>query len=183
MLNGVTTVVADSQNESPMADYPTVPAGDVLDMDLELLGTNLDPSSNQIFTSKYASIYYVNEDDLNDFIWRLGGAKLEFTDNPEMASHRLDRLVNRVQMILDMWPTNFAIRIHLYRGDLKFDKFAYYNEDENTIYVHVDYNSDGVMAHELAHAVINHYFPTPPPSKVQEILAQYVDRNLWSDYY
>jgi hypothetical protein len=31
----------------------------------------------------------------------------------------------------------------------------------------------------MAHAVINFYFKVPPPAKMQEILAQYVDLHVW----
>jgi hypothetical protein len=46
----------------------------------------------------------------------------------------------------------------------------------------VDNVSDGVFAHEIAHAVIYKYFPRPPSSTAQEVLTQYVDKYLWSDY-
>ena len=99
-----------------------------------------------------------------------------------MASFRLDRLVERVQTVLDMWPKNFLITIHLHRGALAANKVAYYEKSTKIIHVSVDYASDGVLAHEIAHANMFQFFQTPPPSKMQEILAQYVDKNLWSDY-
>ncbi len=37
---------------------------------------------------------------------------------------------------------------------------------------------DSVIAHELGHAVIDHYFAVPPPSQMAELMATYVDSHL-----
>jgi len=107
---------------------------------------------------------------------------LEFPDDLQLASNRIDRIIYRVQTILDMWPKNFRINIYLHRNALESNKVAYHDHKSKSIHISVDYASDGVVAHEIAHAVINQYFPTPPPSKMKEILSQYVDKHLWSDY-
>lgn len=106
----------------------------------------------------------------------------EYTNDPTLASHRIDRLVDRVQAILDMWPENFKVDIYLHNQSLEINDAAYYDDKSRSIHVFIENVSDGIMAHELAHANINQYFPIPPPSKMQEILSQYVDQNLWSDY-
>ena len=36
----------------------------------------------------------------------------------------------------------------------------------------------GILAHEMAHAVIDHYFGVKPPKATAEILAQYVDAHI-----
>jgi len=146
------------------------------------LPANGRAESHKIFQTKYTTIYYADDADIDDFIWRLGGQRLEFVQDPALASHRIDRLVDRVQAILDMWPAHFRIDVYLYRGPLSAQETAYYEKGVKAIHISVDYASDGVVAHEIVHATIDQYFPTPPPSKIQEILAQYVDKNLWSDY-
>ena len=138
--------------------------------------------SQKAFQTKYTTIYYTDDKDMDDFIWRLGGQRMEFVSDPQLASYRIDRLVDRVQNILDMWPEHFQIAIFLHRGPLKVNETAFYEKATKTIHVSVDSVSDGVIAHEIAHASIAQYFSTPPPSKMQEILAQYVDKFLWSDY-
>ena len=134
------------------------------------------------FQTKYTTIYYFEDADIDDFIWRLGGQRLEISSDPELASHRIDNLVDRVQALLDMWPPNFQVAIYLHRGPLSANETAFYEKTEKAIHVSVEYASDGVLAHELAHASIAAFFSVPPPSKMQEILAQYVDKHLWSDY-
>jgi len=138
--------------------------------------------AEKVFETKFTTIHYTDDAQIDSFIWRLGGHRLEYLNEPELASHRIDRLIERVSMILDMYPENFHIEIHLQQDPLPKNKIAYFEYETNAIYSSVDNVSDGVIAHELAHAIIVGYFPTPPPSKVQEILAQYVDKQLWSDY-
>lgn len=137
---------------------------------------------DQSFKTQYTTVYFSQESDLDDFLWKLGGLRLEFIQDKQLAKNRIDRLVNRVNLILDMWPKDLRIVINLERGELEQNKAAYYDNRAKTIHISVDYASDGVLAHEIAHAVISQYFPTSPPVKMKEILCQYVDSHLWSDY-
>lgn len=125
----------------------------------------------KLFKTKYTQIYYAQDADLDDFIWRLGGKKLEFANDPNLASTRIDRLVSRVQMILDMWPEKFQVTIYLYRGPLEKNEAAYYEYRSQSIHVSIDHASDGILAHELAHAAIDQYFAVaPPPAKCRRSL-------------
>lgn len=138
--------------------------------------------SSNIFKTKYTTIHYKEDKDLSDFLWRLGGTRIDFTRDKDMASNRIDRIVERVETIIDMRPKDLNIDVYLQRGDLKYNEIAFYQHKTHAVYISVDKASDGVFAHEIAHAVINRYFTTPIPSKIQEIITQYVDRYLWSDY-
>lgn len=138
--------------------------------------------SEKIFKTRYAEIHYAEDKDINDFIWHLGGHKLELMRDTVLAQNQVDRIIERVEAILDMWPKNFSIKIDLHRHKLEPNRVAYYDNKNGSIHISIDHATDGVLAHEIAHAVIHRYFSSPPPSKVQEILTQYVDRYLWSDY-
>jgi hypothetical protein len=48
----------------------------------------------------------------------------------------------------------------------------------NTIYVSLKDVSLGMLAHEVAHAIISSYFVVAPPEKVQEVLAGYVEYSI-----
>jgi hypothetical protein len=48
----------------------------------------------------------------------------------------------------------------------------------NTIYISFNDATAGMLAHEMAHAVISTYFVVAPPTKVQEILAGYVEYSI-----
>lgn len=149
-----------------------------------LLNTPVIASSqtDKIFRTKHTIVHYMDDKDINDFIWRLGGGKFEFSEDTGLASTRIDRIVDKVKTILGMWIKTPGINVFLKRGDLKENRAAYYDDKTGAIYISVENASDGVFAHEVAHAVINMYFASPPPSQVQEILTQYVDKYLWSAY-
>jgi len=103
----------------------------------------------------------------------------------------LDLLYVRVSNILDMHIENLKIDIkvcasydqlkniynRLFGEDLQ-DKEAFYVHSLNTIYVSRDGFTREIIGHELAHAIICYYFVKPPPVKIQEILAMYVEYNL-----
>jgi len=103
---------------------------------------------------------------------------------------RLDKLYNRVQDVLDMHPKTPRIKIKIFKdrgglsaefvkifgkpGDLK----SFYVYKRNTIYTSESDIEDSVIIHEMAHAIIDHYFSVIPPEIVGEILAAYVDAHL-----
>lgn len=59
-----------------------------------------------------------------------------------------------------------------------YDARAFYVHEMNTIYVSAADVTVGVLGHEIAHAIMSHYFVVPPPVKVQEILSGYVEFSL-----
>jgi len=134
------------------------------------------------FSTKYSVIHYSEYNDMDDFLWRLGGERIDFLNNTQLASSRIDRIVDRIQSILGIIPRNLRFNIYLRRETLEGDRKAYYDYKTKSIYASVDQASEGVIAHEITHAILNTYFPSQVPSKVQEILSQYVDKYLWSDY-
>jgi len=133
-----------------------------------------------VFT-EYTGIFYSDEGQLREFFWRVSGKKLDPLDNLTLVKARIDRLVEMVLSILDMRPKDFKVSIEI-KPEYKSGDIAKYKHSRKTITVYADRVTDGVLAHEIAHAVICAYFPSRPPRKTQEILAQYVDRHLWEDY-
>lgn len=136
----------------------------------------------KVFETRYTFIYYDDENDLDTFLWKIGGEKQEYINNPPMAAARVDGIVQRVRSILDVWPKKFKISVFLQKGELTPNKEAYYDKASNSIRVSIDYASDGVFAHEIAHAVIHANYNDLLPSRVEEILTRYVDKYLWGDY-
>jgi len=147
-----------------------------------------------IVESNCCTIQYNDDELLRNFTLRIGGFKFTskgLDDNPANVKTRVDEIMNKVQSILDMYPPNMHISIQLYpdytnlgqifrqfsqTGDVPI---AFYAQTNKSIYVDVSSVTAGVLGHEIAHAVINFYFVTPPPAKMQEILSQYVDLHLW----
>lgn len=140
------------------------------------------------------TIRYNDDADLKTFTLRIGGFRFTskgLDDRLSLVKPRVDKIMEKVQAALDMHPSDMRILIVLYPDyktlEKKFREFtvtgntplAFYANRTKTIYVDVKSITDGVLAHEMAHGVINFYFNTPPPAKMQEILAQYVDLHLW----
>ena len=106
--------------------------------------------------------------------------------------YQLDALLRRAEEILDMRLPDLRIKIKIKifrtRKELndEYSKIFAATEDiksfyiykYNTIYVSEEDISDSVIAHEMGHAIIDHYFSVIPPEKVRELLASYVDLHL-----
>lgn len=148
----------------------------------------------QLIETNCCTIKYTDADHLRNFTLRIGGFKFTSTgldDNPANVKTRIDEVMEKVQSILDMHPDDMHISIVLYPDHNSLTQIyrqfvltrdvpiAFYAQKTKSIYVNVSSVTDGVLGHELAHAVINFYFVPPPPVKMQEILAQYVDLHLW----
>ncbi len=106
----------------------------------------------------------------------------------------MDLLVDRVSRLLDMYPSDLHFKIYVHKTQKEIGNsythlstlgaygripVAFYSHRNKAVYVSLENISAGILAHEIAHAVINFYFPEPPPERMQEILAQYVDKHLW----
>ena len=110
---------------------------------------------------------------------------------PEVrAGWCVDQLFQRVQEILGMVEPDLKVEIRLFRNKAAlsevYEKFtgrptqvpAFYCKETNTIYLDLEELSSGILAHEMAHAVISHFFLIDPPEKTCEVLCQYVDREV-----
>jgi len=103
---------------------------------------------------------------------------------------KVDVLFERVQEILDMRKKMKKVTINVYRDKEQlhdaYSKIykglcrirAWYRYGNNTVYVHVNDLHEGMLAHELAHSIIDHYLLVRPPAATAEILARYVDSHL-----
>jgi len=134
-----------------------------------------------IIKTKYCDIIYGDKKDLGDFLWRLSGKRFELAQDMDLAKTCVDRIVERVEDVLDMKPLSFHVKIQIL-PDYESGSIAVYSHDDKTITVYSDRITDGILSHEMAHAIICNYFIHPPPPKMQEILSQYVDKHLWDDY-
>lgn len=64
----------------------------------------------------------------------------------------------------------------IFNADLSAESF--YVPEFNAIYLSPESFKKGVLAHEISHMIIKHYFVVLPPEKVQEILCGYVEYEL-----
>ena len=162
----------------------------------------------KIYETNCCTIQYFDEEQLKRFALRIGATKYTdkgMDDNPSNIKTRVNEIMNKVQTSLGLHTSDLLVSIILYPDYNSLAKvfkqytlkgsantftdsvntftgstpLAFYSHKTKTIYVDVSSITDGVLAHEMAHGVLNYYFKTPPPAKMQEILAQYVDLHLW----
>jgi hypothetical protein len=56
---------------------------------------------------------------------------------------------------------------------------AWYIFEKNTSYININDLHERMLAHEMAHAMIDNYLTVRPPTATTEILARYVDEHLF----
>jgi hypothetical protein len=162
-----------------------------------ILLTRAATSSAFELKTQYATVVYDNQELLRKFNGELSLGSLSYLLRnrknitfEDEARNKIEVLVERVEAVLDMFPRGLAIRIVLLPRDtdvqkayrtkygVNVDYIAFYSPREKTMYVSVDDVRLGVLAHELTHAILDRYFGVPPPTKIHEVLAQFVETHL-----
>jgi hypothetical protein len=150
--------------------------------------------------TKHAIIYYHASDDLIEFDNNIKFSSLNTvfssssTDTGDMEEklyRKVDAIYKRVQTILDMRKkvkNKVKIRIYQDKAQLHDAFFKIYRKESklrgwyiyefNTIYLNMKDLHEGMLAHEMAHSIIDHYLSVRPPKATAEILARYVDKHL-----
>lgn len=103
---------------------------------------------------------------------------------------KIDTILEKAETVLDMFPDNLHIRVVLLDSadDVarifkeKYGKdanhIAYYSLSEDTIYISVDNARLEVLAHEMGHAIVDHYFDVRPPYNIHELMAQFTEKHI-----
>ena len=155
----------------------------------------------QILDTKYTIIHYHSLKDLNKFNnnidfsissmglkWLL--KKKSSNDIKNEISLKVDAVYEKVQEILDMRKSMEKVTIYLSHDKKESHSLyqnifrrpcqlrAWYVYELNSVYVNADDIHEGILAHEIAHFIIDHYLIIRPPIATSEILARYVDGHL-----
>lgn len=95
------------------------------------------------------------------------------------VSDVLDIHMYSFSVSLEVFPDRSALAIELWSHlNKKIDVPSYYFYDKNRIDISYSDLTLGMLSHEVAHAIISHYFVVHPPVKVQEVLAGYVEYSM-----
>ena len=106
---------------------------------------------------------------------------------------KVDQLFEKVQQILDMRKEMRKVRIRVFSDSSQLHEACtkifktkctvrgWYVYEFNTVFLNVADVHEGMLAHELGHAIIDHYFGARPPRATAEILAKYVDKHLFDE--
>ena len=154
--------------------------------------------------TRYLRLTFNSPDDLSRFHKNIdfdsgqgaGGlfAKQSAEEDQAHLIAKLDALYEKVQRILDMRkpnPEKVRVQVHSDKEELAamFQRVfkrpgfarAWYVYEYNTVYMNVADVHEGMLAHELAHAIIDHFMSVRPPRATAEILATYVDKHLFEE--
>lgn len=111
-------------------------------------------------------------------------------DTKDIVAYKFDLILLKVQELLDMRPKDLRLNAKIYREQNDLDKvyleifdegnkfIAFYVFKLNTLFACEEKVSANVLAHEIAHCIIDHYFTVTPPKKIAEMIAQYADLHL-----
>lgn len=104
--------------------------------------------------------------------------------------NKLNIIVEKVETVLDMFPPRLYFtlvllpsakevqEVYMEKYGKRVDHVAYYSLSEKTIYLSVGDMNLSVLAHEVGHIVVHHYFQVRPPSKIHEVLAQFAEAHI-----
>jgi len=151
--------------------------------------------------SSHFTVYYSPQIDATTLAQQLnirpadeiltGKTSRRTNSSSEQLAEMLDTLFMRVCDIMDMQLYSYTGNIkicqdynqlsQIYRNifghDFQHRKSFYVNE-LNTVYISADSFQREILGHEIAHAIISHYFVVLPSIKIQEVLAGYVEYQL-----
>lgn len=142
-------------------------------------------------------IYYQTSADLRQFDRQVNFTPITQPRAPQTQASpdvklrtKIDAVYTRVQEILDMQRRFKKVNIYLHADRHQLEQVyqkqfgkpcrfrAWYNFKSNAVHLNVKDLHERMLAHELAHAIIDHYLLVRPPRQTAEILARYVDSHL-----
>ncbi len=148
--------------------------------------------------SRYATLKYTSKQTLHDFNDRLVlGRKLRYylkkknivTVEDDVLA-KLDIIIEKAEGVLDMFPDNLHITVVVLptKSDVaavykkkyakRVNHIAYYSLSEDTIYISAKDTKLRVIAHEIGHAIVDHYFKVRPPYNIHELMAQFTEKHI-----
>ncbi len=150
------------------------------------------------FSSRHFNVEFIEKTDVYKLFERisLNTANYEFhlSENKDIETaliNNLDQIYLEVCAALDIHMESFMINLKVFSsrlslGDALFSLYgkrmdalpSFYFFETNTIYISLEDITAGMFAHEVAHALISHYFVVPPPQRIQEILAGYAEYTI-----
>jgi len=163
-------------------------------------GELLDYSTYRVLNTEFARIFFSEDHVITRFnrVLELGRVEqlvnwgsLQSSDAGQVVTAKIDALFRRVEEILDMRPAGLRTTMIIATDSREFrsiyqrmyhtetNLIAFYSPARNVIVIDPTTVTANVLAHEMAHAVIHAYYGNAnTPSKIHEILAQYVDIHL-----
>ena len=163
---------------------------------------SLNKQSWQTLETRHGIIFYQTLKELRKFDRKIdyspfkSSFKSIFTndgngDLQKNIGKKIDDIFTRVQEILDMRKRLPKVNIKILRNKESLAQVlkqhgrgdrqvrAWYGFESKTIHLNLQDVNEGMLAHEMAHHIIDHYLTVRPPRATAEILARYVDEHLY----
>ncbi len=155
-------------------------------------------ASPSLAKSRYVTIRYANPQILKDFnenlylnrsLSRMIKRKNIVTVEDEVYA-KVDLIVEKVEVVLDMFPKNINFTLvlvptkkeiaALYKKNYgkHVNHIAYYSLSRKTIYMSVNDTRLRVLAHEIGHMIVDHFFKVRPPYNIHELMAQFAEKHV-----
>lgn len=147
--------------------------------------------------SRYVTLSYPNREVLLAFNDNLrlnrklnSALRKNVVTMADEALAKIDIIIEKVQIVLEMFPDYYHVNVVLLPDDddvarmykskygKRVDHIAYYSLSEKTIYISVDDTRLKVVAHEIGHSVVDHYFKVRPPYTIHELMAQFAEKHV-----
>lgn len=155
----------------------------------------------KIIQTRFTRVKYHSSQDLDQFHAAVNYGPAHWNVSPhatglsseqyhDIIRKKVDLVFSKAAEILDMHKAFEPVNINLYTDkDALASAYkgiysgqcrirAWYRFKNNTIYLNVKDVHVGMLAHEMAHAIIDHYLTVRPPAQSAEILARYVDSHI-----
>jgi len=149
-------------------------------------------------SSRYVTLHYSSSELLHEFNDELyiGGSlrrmlrKKNLVTVEDEVMAKLDIIIEKAQVVLDMFPDNMHIhvmlladvdavgRIYEQNYGRSAKHIAYYSLKQDTIYISVNDANLKIISHEVGHAVVDHYFKVRPPYNIHELMAQFTSKHI-----
>ncbi len=157
------------------------------------------PCAAERIETKYFIVSLCEGCSLSDFaekinatgLFRIDALSDKSADIHSVIKDGIDSLFLEVCDVLDVALKSYRGNLVVYPSIVEVSEAAYGNSQiiqaglpsvyvpsHNTIYISFKDITVGMLAHEMAHAAISSYFVVAPPTKVQEILAGYVEYSV-----
>ena len=155
-------------------------------------------NANLLADGTYFDVYSQGKADAYSVLGKIDANYLVFSQQGSVAgdsvsdilAKTLDGLYQEVSDILDIHIYSFRGAIQVFADQpslsgffkqtygLDFGERSIYYFEKDTIYISLADMTVGMLGHEMAHAIISHFFVVPPPAKIQEVLCGYVEYSL-----
>ncbi len=162
--------------------------------------TFVDGNDWTVIDSVFCTIYFKDKVDARRVSDKIDTYRIDYglSEKPvrsgksanDDVAYKFDLIFFKVQELLDMRPKDLHLNVRIYKGQPDLDRvymeifdqqnkfIAFYIFKLNSLFASEEKISANVMAHEIAHCIVDHYFSVTPPTKVAEMIAQYADLHL-----